>query len=540
MERIHKAKNTIARSLQKLSHELSAHKLTRPKPKPHDFFSQRSSKKLSSVSTTTLHKINPKLKHSNLEPLSGDNIRMSKNISLRSKRNMSVEDNYEEADQEDRTLKRNSSLIENYSKEEVWDSCKTPYTPAVTLKRFAKYLTTFEHSEILSHRNIYYIAVGVNKLEPRMREINSGFDDERNDYILVKNDHIAYRYEILEIIGRGSYGQVIRAFDHKERKNVAVKIIRNMSCIIQQAKIEIQVLYKLIQQGDPCPYLVSIVDNWIFRNHIIQTFDLLDMNLYQHLKSKSFSALPINAIKLYTQQLLEGIKYYQNLNILHCDLKPENIMLNPEKSKITIIDFGSACFSNRRIFTYIQSRYYRAPEVILEIGYDYKIDIWSLACVVAELWTGRPVFPGKDELDQLFCMIEVIGLPPAYLLENSPKCQVVLETIKKLSISATPGKGRIPGSKSLKQLVKNSEPQFYDFLSSKVYIECLVWNPSDRLSASEALEHDWFQTSPMQKNPSLPELKWDKILLTSTSSIKKKSIIDQPLTHRVLRKKSLV
>ena len=539
MERIHKAKNTIARSLQKLSQELTTQKFSKTKTKHHDLFSQRSSKKLSSVSSTTLHKIPAKPKQSSLEPLSGDNIRISKNISLRSKRNMSVEGNYDEIDQEDRTLKRNSSLIENYSKEEVWDAGKTPYTPAVTVKRFSKHLTTFEQSEILAYRNIYYIAAGVGKLEARSREINNGFDDERNDYILVKNDHIAYRFEILEIIGRGSYGQVIRAFDHKERKCVAVKIIRNLSCIIQQAKIEIQVLYKLIQQGEPCPYLVSIVDNCVFRNHIIQTFDLLDMNLYQHLKSKSFSSLPINMIKLYTQQLLEGIKYYQDLNILHCDLKPENIMLNSEKSKITIIDFGSACFVNRRVFTYIQSRYYRAPEVILEIGYDYKIDMWSLGCVIAELWTGRPIFPGKDELDQLFCMIDVIGLPPAYLLENSPKCQLVLETIRKLSLSNSPSKGRIPGSKSLKQLLKNADPLFYDFLSSKVYADCFVWNPNDRFSASAALEHEWFQTSTMQRNPSLPELKWDKLLPTTTNSIKKKLILDQPLTHRVLRKKSV-
>ena len=120
---------------------------------------------------------------------------------------------------------------------------------------------------------------------------------------------------------------------------------------------------------------MRIIDNYVFRNHIIQTFDLLEVNLYQSLKSKLFSPLPVYTIKLYAEQMLEGIKYFHSLNILHCDLKPENIMLNSDRSKIIIIDFGSACFSNRRIFTYIQSRYYRAPEVILEVGYDYKIDI---------------------------------------------------------------------------------------------------------------------------------------------------------------------
>ena len=330
---------------------------------------------------------------------------------------------------------------------------------------FSKHLTAYEQSEILSFRNIYYIAAGIRKLEGRIKEANYGFDDERNDYLLVKNDHISYRYEILEIIGKGSYGQVIKAYDHKDKKTVALKIIRNLACIIQQAKIEIQVLYKLIEGQNSCPYIVTILDNYIFRNHIIQSFDLLDMNLYQLLKSRSFSSLPLNTLKAYAQQLLEGIKYFHSLNVLHCDLKPENIMITGEKIKI--IDFGSSCFMNRRVFTYIQSRFYRAPEVILEVGYDCKIDIWSLGCVLAELYLGKPIFAGKDEIDQLFSIIEVLGLPPSYMLEASPKSQIVLSIIKKVnSGSSSLLKYRIPGSKNLKQLINSNDLEFVNFLSS--------------------------------------------------------------------------
>ena len=92
--------------------------------------------------------------------------------------------------------------------------------------------------------------------------------------------------------------------------------------------------------------------------------------------------------------------YTAKENIIHCDLKPENVLLkNPNKSGIKLIDFGSSCFQNERIYTYIQSRFYRAPEIILGIPYTVGIDIWSFACILAELYSGYPIFPGENEND---------------------------------------------------------------------------------------------------------------------------------------------
>jgi len=83
---------------------------------------------------------------------------------------------------------------------------------------------------------------------------------------------------------------------------------------------------------------------------------------------------------------------------VHCDLKPENIMLKqPNKSGIKVIDYGSGCMHNERIYTYIQSRFYRAPEIILGIPYTSAIDMWSFGCILAELYTGFPLFPGESE-----------------------------------------------------------------------------------------------------------------------------------------------
>ena len=536
-------------SRRKVSSLKSLHKLMQ-EPQSTKFSSFKS-KFLESPSKPLKVKINPlqssrtvaKSKLSSLEPLTQESIRIMKKSMPRSKRNMSVEGMYEDMENESKRIKRHASVFDNLAVEKTWDNSELPYTAGEVLQNFKRYLTPFEQNEIMSFRNIYYIAPGVVKLDINYKLANNGLDDDRNDLVLVKHDHIVYRYEILEIIGRGSYGQVIKAYDHKDKKYVAIKIIRNLACIIQQARIEIQVLYKLVQQNDLSEHVVHIVDNYIFRNHIIETFDILETNLYQHLKSKGFQPLPLNIIKLYAQHVLQGMVFYERLNIIHCDLKPENIMLNSDFTKAIIIDFGSACFTNKRVFTYIQSRYYRAPEVILEIGYDFKIDMWSFGCVLGELATGRPIFAGKNEIDQFLAVVEVLGLPPSIMLESSPKCEAIVEQFKKISSSGNSLKNRVPGSRPLKSLIPNNDAIFLEFLSSKFYLECLSWNPGERLSPSEALAHDWFKVTSLARQGSLPDLKWEKLMTASiklpVSKSHKKSL-DGALSTRNMKSRIVV
>ena len=108
----------------------------------------------------------------------------------------------------------------------------------------------------------------------------------------------------------------------------------------------------------------------------------------------------------------------KKIGIIHCDLKPENILLKTkEKSGLEVIDWGSGCFQNEKIYTYIQSRFYRAPEIILGIPYTCAIDMWSFGCIIVELYTGYPLFAGDSERDQLLSIMEIKGVPPPYIIK---------------------------------------------------------------------------------------------------------------------------
>ncbi|KAL8844981.1 MAG: hypothetical protein Q9176_000653 [Flavoplaca citrina] len=365
----------------------------------------------------------------------------------------------------------------------------------------AAQLNIFERGEIVDYRDIYFC--GLENAKKHVGDLstetaNFGYDDERGDYNIVKGDHLAYRYEIVDILGKGSFGQVVRCIDHRTGGLVAIKIIRNKKRFHQQALVEVDILQKL-RDWDPRKKhsMVQFTQSFYFRGHLCISTELLGMNLYEFIKCHEFRGFSLKLIRRFAKQLLSSLVLLKSHKVIHCDLKPENILLaHPARSEIKVIDFGSSCMENEKVYTYIQSRFYRSPEVILGMTYGMPIDMWSLGCILAELLTGYPIFPGENEQEQLACIMEVFGPPEKHLIEKSTRKKLFFDSLGKprLTVSSK-GKRRRPSSKTLQQALKCEDETFLDFIT-----RCLRWDPERRLKPDDAIHHEFITgTKPITK-----------------------------------------
>ncbi|EPS30716.1 hypothetical protein PDE_05668 [Penicillium oxalicum 114-2] len=256
---------------------------------------------------------------------------------------------------------------------------------------------------------------------------NDGYDNEDSDYILYVNDILGSeeaghknRYLILDVLGQGTFGQVVKCQNLKTQEVVAVKVIKNKTAYFNQSMMEVSVLDLLNSKYDKNDdhHLLRLKDTFIHRQHLCLAFELLSVNLYELIKQNQFRGLSTTLVRVFAQQLLNALSLLNKAHLIHCDLKPENILLkNLESPIIKVIDFGSACDERQTVYTYIQSRFYRSPEVLLGLPYSSAIDMWSLGCIVVELFLGLPLFPGSSEYNQVCRIVEMLGLPPTWMLE---------------------------------------------------------------------------------------------------------------------------
>ncbi|SCW03203.1 LAFE_0G05270g1_1 [Lachancea fermentati] len=260
--------------------------------------------------------------------------------------------------------------------------------------------------------------------KPSEGKHNNGNDNVNSDYILYVNDVLGVeqnrKYLVLDILGQGTFGQVVKCQNLITKEILAVKVVKSKSEYLNQSITEAKILELLNTKIDPLNehHFLRMHETFVHKNHLCLVFELLSNNLYELLKQNQFHGLSINLIRTFARQLLDSLCVLKDNKLIHCDLKPENILLvSLDRPDLKVIDFGSACDETRTIYTYIQSRFYRAPEVILGIPYSTSIDMWSLGCIIAELFLGIPIFPGSSELNQITRIVTTLGLPPTWMLD---------------------------------------------------------------------------------------------------------------------------
>ncbi|KAL0487684.1 hypothetical protein AKO1_008749 [Acrasis kona] len=339
---------------------------------------------------------------------------------------------------------------------------------------------------------------------------NNGYDDEQGNYIVQLNEEMDGRYTVQESMGKGSFGVVVKAFDRVNQELVAVKIIKNKNTFYAQAKIEIQILQDLNAKDKNNKYnIVQFKQMFQWRNHLCIVFELLSYNLYDLLKYTQFRGVSLTLIRKFAQQLLYTLHFLSRpeVNVIHCDLKPENILLkNHRKSIIKVIDFGSSCYVNKKMYKYIQSRFYRSPEVLLGLPYDTSIDMWSFGCILVEMHTGIPLFDGKNETDQMHKIIQVLGMPPHSMIERAPKKERFFQWEPSTRSYTCIKQDIKPGSKTLCDVIgvnthgpdgrRTNAPghSYQDYtVFHDLVLKVLRFHPAERLLPFDALQHDFFR-----------------------------------------------
>ncbi|XP_071030997.1 dual specificity tyrosine-phosphorylation-regulated kinase 1A-like isoform X1 [Oncorhynchus clarkii lewisi] len=343
---------------------------------------------------------------------------------------------------------------------------------------------------------------------------NDGYDDDNYDYIVKNGEKWMDRYEIDSLIGKGSFGQVVKAYDRVEQEWVAIKIIKNKKAFLNQAQIEVRLLELMNKHDTEMKYyIVHLKRHFMFRSHLCLVFEMLSYNLYDLLRNTNFRGVSLNLTRKFAQQMCTALLFLATpeLSIIHCDLKPENILLcNPKRSAIKIVDFGSSCQLGQRIYQYIQSRFYRSPEVLLGMPYDLAIDMWSLGCILVEMHTGEPLFSGANEIDQMNKIVEVLGVPPNYILDQAPKARKFFEKMSDSTWGAKKTKDgkryKPPGTRKLHSILGveaggpggrragESGHAVADYLKFKdLILRMLDYDPKSRIQPYYALQHSFFK-----------------------------------------------
>jgi len=334
-------------------------------------------------------------------------------------------------------------------------------------------------------------------------------------YPIREGEILNSKYKIVDFLGKGSFGQVVKAqLLHKPNNNeqtemFAVKIIRKSVAFLNQGKREVQILKIINHNVDKgTNFIVKFVEEFMHEGHLCIVFELLSHSLLD-LVNLTLQVEPIKPglslrmVHKLTHQLVCALSTLENMQIIHCDLKPENVALtSPNRAHIKVLDFGSSCHVRENagnLYPYIQSRYYRAPEVLLGCRYGLPIDMWSLGCIVVELYTAKPLFTGQDGVEQLYAIMDVLGEPPQKMLQEAGYFKKFFR--QQPDGSYTHRRKYKPKPRKLEDIVINAKPENPEHLTLFLDLvrRMLSYDPEKRIRPFEALQHPFILYGPNVK-----------------------------------------
>ncbi|KAL8687349.1 MAG: hypothetical protein Q9218_006455 [Villophora microphyllina] len=364
---------------------------------------------------------------------------------------------------------------------------------------------------------------------PPVRDImtqHEQVDDNDGHYIVTPDTFLGDRYQVQRLLGQGTFGKVVEAVDKRKGTRCAIKIIRSVQKYRDASRIELRVLSTLSQNDrDNRNKCIHLRDCFDFRNHICIVTDLLGQSVFDFLKGNGFVPFPSSQIQSFARQLFTSVAYLKPENILLVSNHYQTFTYNrhiPSSSTATsrvarqrrvlldtdirLIDFGSATFNDEYHSSVVSTRHYRAPEIILNLGWTYPCDIWSIGCILVEFFTGDALFQTHDNLEHLAMMEAVCGgkLDAKLVRQvmasgrgshgnqaakyfNRGKLDYPSNDTSKAS------KKYVRAMKSLPDVIPSTNvfnKQFLDLLK-KIF----VYDPAKRITAKQALRHPWFRES---------------------------------------------
>ncbi|KAF7632783.1 Protein kinase domain-containing protein [Meloidogyne graminicola] len=346
--------------------------------------------------------------------------------------------------------------------------------------------------------------------------IQSAVQDDKEGHLIYYNGQtIDSRFEIVKTLGEGTFGKVVQVKDLRRndgRKSIpkALKIIKNVSKYRDAARLEINVLRKLREKDPEGKHLICLL------------FDLLGLSVFDFMKMNDYRPYPLEQARYIAYQLIHAVKFLHENHLTHTDLKPENILFvcsdyvtGPQGNSgdgrrrkpvrivkdatVRLIDLGSATFDHEHHSTIVSTRHYRAPEVILELGWSHPCDVWSIGCIMFELYTGQTLFQTHDNREHLAMMERILETIP-YRMGRKTKTKYFYHGRLDWNERTTAGQYVRDNCKPLMRYMQSNTEEHQQLF--KLIGRMLDYEPSSRIVLSEALRHVYFD----RLDPKLKEL----------------------------------